>query len=147
MAVMHHLQQSTAMPSQERVGRRWLDDFVGRCQLAAGHLVEVDPVAVIPNIRDWVADLPVGLGVAEQLVIRRLLDQLFARLACVANVDRSPAAARAFFEFAAANTTPRTWRAELLHAIDRFAAACAQHSAGLPPRCLGDTRLTAAVTF
>src|SRR5262249_1338732 len=118
-----------------------------RCQIVAGQLITDDPTTLLNEIRDLIAALPDKIAAADQLLVRRVLDQVLARLSYVSQIDRSPELARAFLAFAAASSPPQAWRTELVREIDRFATVWIRHAAELPVRGHGDARLCEAVRF
>jgi len=127
--------------------RRWIWELVARCQIVAGQLLNGDPGRILSDLHSLISELPEAATAADQLVVRRVLDQVLAQLSYAAHAENSPELSRAFLAFVVANPPPYAWRTELLRGIRRFAAAWADHAPELTRPDPVDLRVVEALKF
>jgi hypothetical protein len=75
--------------------------LIDRCQQLAGRFCDAAPAALLSDLSEVVADLPLPVSQREQLIAIGVLNQLLARIACVAGIHDRTEIASGFVELAA----------------------------------------------
>jgi AraC-like DNA-binding protein len=118
----------------------WLCRFVRQCQLLAGSVLQDAPTA-IASARELLISVPSTLTIRERIVVRSLIHEVIAQLACRHAAERDPEVAYASFRSALHQPGSAGWRAEILRLLDYLT------NRRPPQREQGDARVDAALRY